>query len=759
MLVEKGKKWIGVTLVLLIFVTSLFGCIVYYEFPENEIAPISSIEEHDSFIDDVFINNLINYQDLMINGDMNLTSADIFLPEKVVADKTEDNYTVEMFNDLMLRNENDYYFPNMSHRTVVDFFAENKNNRIFSADLSDLKNNQNTDLFAWYIILEYDANGKLSYTHASDKFVERATSKYFNASLMDYEDFNFEPIIQNGVLSQNDKIKVNPIKSTTFIYAISNENFELLKNGLYFPYYDNDLNNTARDSQVIIFVISNLTIGVLSLLIAVKHIKEIKLYKTILNIPFELLVVLLALAFSFYGLVAEGVFTTLEYGIFSSSTSDMLHILGQLVDIAIATGIMSIGLFITSFIVYAFKNIFYVGFIDYFKYKSIVGMVCLKSKKGIKELTELTLDDDMSKKIAKIMIINACIILIACIFWWLGIILMFIYNIYAYLFVLRKYQAIRSNYTQLNQYLDEISQGHLDVDVSADMGVFNNMKEKLVDIKSGFKSAVEEEVKSQKMKTELISNVSHDLKTPLTTLISYIDLLQHDDLTEEERKRYIQILDGSSLRLKRCIDDLFEISKVESGNVSCHLVNVNLVDLMKQTQFELSDKIEKSSLEFRVKMPENKVVCSLDSSKTYRILENLYINIIKYALPNSRVYVDLTEDEEWAHMGFKNISAKEITYTGSDLTERFVRNDASRNSEGSGLGLAIAKSFTELMGGKFNVEIEGDYFKVFMDFKKETSINTIVEPVIVEEEINPVEEAEEVIKKEEEIVDETEENN
>ena len=177
-------------------------------------------------------------------------------------------------------------------------------------------------------------------------------------------------------------------------------------------------------------------------------------------------------------------------------------------------------------------------------------------------------------------------------------------------------------------------------------------------------------MRSSKMKTELISNVSHDLKTPLTTLISYIDLLQKENITDEERQHYIQILDNSSLRLKRCIDDLFEISKVESGNVQCNLVEVNLSDLLKQIHFEMSDKIEASNLTFKTSYPEQKIICMLDSPKTYRIFDNLYMNIFKYAMPYTRVYIELKEENGFAVVSFKNVSATEITYAPDELTER-----------------------------------------------------------------------------------------
>ena len=224
------------------------------------------------------------------------------------------------------------------------------------------------------------------------------------------------------------------------------------------------------------------------------------------------------------------------------------------------------------------------------------------------------------------------------------------------------------------------------------------------------------------MKTELISNVSHDLKTPLTSIITYIDLLKNDQLIDEDRKKYIEILERNSLRLKNLIDDLFEVSKVNSGNVHLDLVDVDIVSLIKQAQLESQDKLDEKNLDVRMNCSEEKIICYLDSSKTYRIFENLFINISKYALANTRVYIDLIQIDHQIQITFKNISEAEMTFNENEIVERFVQGDKSRNTSGSGLGLAIVKSFTELQKGQFKVEVDGDLFKSILTFNiKETS--------------------------------------
>ncbi len=248
--------------------------------------------------------------------------------------------------------------------------------------------------------------------------------------------------------------------------------------------------------------------------------------------------------------------------------------------------------------------------------------------------------------------------------------------------------------------------------------MFNSLGTEFTNIKNGFEKAVNEEVKSQKMKTELISNVSHDLKTPLTSIITYVDLLKNDNLSPNKRNEYIETLDRNSLRLKNLIHDLFEVSKANSGNIKLNFVNVDLVALIQQTKFELTDKFNEKNLTFKTNFPEEKIILSLDSSKTYRIFENLLINISKYALENTRVYIDIINHKDEVKIIFKNISADEIKVSEDELVERFIQGDTSRNTSGSGLGLAIAKSFTELQNGIFKVNVDGDLFKAIVIFKK-----------------------------------------
>lgn len=236
-------------------------------------------------------------------------------------------------------------------------------------------------------------------------------------------------------------------------------------------------------------------------------------------------------------------------------------------------------------------------------------------------------------------------------------------------------------------------------------------------IQDGFARAVEEEVKSQRMRTELITNVSHDLKTPLTAILTYTELLQGKNVTEKQREEYLAVLKRKSLRLKTLIEDLFEVSKASSGNVTFEREKVDICSLMRQVWLEYEDGAKAAGLTFRFAFPEDKVFLLLDGEKTCRIFDNLYTNILKYAMADTRVYISAARVGEEVRIELKNVSGFELNIPAESLTERFVRGDSARSSEGSGLGLAIARSFVEGQEGRMQIEIDGDLFKVTLIWK------------------------------------------
>lgn len=242
--------------------------------------------------------------------------------------------------------------------------------------------------------------------------------------------------------------------------------------------------------------------------------------------------------------------------------------------------------------------------------------------------------------------------------------------------------------------------------------------ENINNLSDGLENAIGEKLKSERMKTELITNVSHDLKTPLTSIINYVDLIKKEkNIQPEYLNDYVDVLDNKSKRLKNLIDDLFEASKASSGNIDLNIEKLDFNQLLRQSIGENEEKLIQSNLSLKVNVPKEPVYINCDGKRMYRVFENLLINISKYSHENTRVYIDMILDDDTVCISMKNISAYELNFEASEIIERFKRGDLSRNTEGSGLGLAIARDLVNLQGGKLDVLIDGDLFKVELSFK------------------------------------------
>ena len=341
-----------------------------------------------------------------------------------------------------------------------------------------------------------------------------------------------------------------------------------------------------------------------------------------------------------------------------------------------------------------------------------------KGKQLYRYLTKIDIDKKMNLTIIKIVVANFIVLTLLCCLWFFGVAGLIGYSIVLYVVLRKEGAKIKKQYHSVLHATEQIAEGNFKTSLDEELGMFEPIGASLEKVQQGFEKAVIEEAKSQNMKTELITNVSHDLKTPLTAIITYVDLLKKEDISEEERRSYIETLDQKSQRLKVLIEDLFEVSKAHSGNVKMNFVDVDVVSLLKQVRSEMDEQIRNSDLQFRWNLPEEKQILSLDGQRTYRVFENLLNNILKYAMPGSRVYVDLLVSDTEILIQFRNISASELNFDAELLTDRFVRGDSSRNSEGSGLGLAIVKSFVELQNGTFKIEVDGDLFKSTIIFSK-----------------------------------------
>jgi signal transduction histidine kinase len=245
---------------------------------------------------------------------------------------------------------------------------------------------------------------------------------------------------------------------------------------------------------------------------------------------------------------------------------------------------------------------------------------------------------------------------------------------------------------------------------------FRRHGEDLNSIGDGLSIAVEERMKSERMKTELITNVSHDIKTPLTSIVSYVDLLEKEELGNETARGYVEVLARQSARLKKLIEDLVDASKASTGNLTVNWERLELGVLLDQAAGEYAERMEKAGLELVVGKPDHTVAVMGDGRHMWRIFDNLMGNIVKYAQPGTRVYVDLTDRGGRAEIRFRNISRERLNVSGEELAERFVRGDASRSTEGSGLGLSIAMSLARLQKGDMQITVDGDLFKVTLSF-------------------------------------------
>lgn len=273
---------------------------------------------------------------------------------------------------------------------------------------------------------------------------------------------------------------------------------------------------------------------------------------------------------------------------------------------------------------------------------------------------------------------------------------------------------------KIRQALQNIYEGKTEIQLDEKelKGTLKEMSIYIKDIANGFSNAIEQNVKAERLKAELITNVSHDIKTPLTSIINYVDLLKKENIQDEKIRNYIDILDQKSKRLKKLTEDVVEASKASSGNLKLNIEEIDLIELLNQTIGEFKDKFEEKNLKIVVQKPKENVKIKADSRYIYRIVENLFTNITKYTVEDSRVYIDITENGENYDITIKNISKEKLNITSEELMQRFVRGDKSRNTEGSGLGLSIAQSLTSLQGGKLTIKIDGDLFKVNIRWPK-----------------------------------------
>ena len=355
---------------------------------------------------------------------------------------------------------------------------------------------------------------------------------------------------------------------------------------------------------------------------------------------------------------------------------------------------------------------------------SLIVRVLILGKKIFKDTNKVTKSVPLAKRI---IILAALSVGVGTIGWFIGFLfgstlLLFLFGpilsltiVVLYVYYLIKKLAYLS---YIMEGTERIKGGdiHYKLDIIGDDN-FSNLAENINNIGEGLDKAIYNQLKSERLKSELITNVSHDLKTPLTSIINYIELIKkEEDIKPEHIKDYVNVLDSKSKRLKVLIEDLFEASKASSGNLELNMEKIDITQLLRQAIGEMEEKLSKANLDLKLRVPEEKTYIMADGKKLYRVLENLLSNISKYSLDNTRVYIDIIEEDDKVKLTMKNISSYELNFDPEEIMERFKRADESRNTEGSGLGLAIARDLVNAQGGRFEIDIDGDLFKSVVEF-------------------------------------------
>ncbi|WP_455682343.1 sensor histidine kinase [Thomasclavelia sp.] len=592
-----------------------------------------------------------------------------------------------------------------------------KSNDIVSNNLDKINALDDKTKYNFYSLMTYNENGDWikegdiqneSFSHFK---VDELLSSYYNINI-EYNETSSVINFGDYYLSL-DKIKINQPKNLEITYIIP----ENIASYGYISEYINSWENYTGFS-VVTLLICTFILALFIICYPIKIVEEVNPFASIKKWKAEINITVLSLLiiFGVMGCIILTGYTLNGYLIecinrFNFNYTDLVVMILNFIAWFLTLLIITMGLF-------QLKYIGSHGFWRYLKEDTLVGTFFKYLKSKLDMVAEIDLSSPINKTIMKYVLINSVIIFIMVSLWSVGYIFVVIYTFGAFFWIKDKVIKVQDDYQQLLTATQELGKGNFGAEIERDLGIFNSLKIEFNNIKTGFEKAVDEEIKSQNMKNELIGNVSHDLKTPLTCIKNYIVLLQDDSLNNETRQEYLNSLNQYANRLTTLIEDLFEVSKVNSGNIQLNLMNLNIIALLEQTYTESEETLKSKNLTVIKKYAQNDIQLALDGDKTYRIFENLFTNIAKYAMVNSRVYLEVKDYSDQVVIEFKNISETQMNFTADEIVERFVRGDKSRHETGSGLGLAIAKSFTEVQGGSFKIDIDGDLFKAIIYFNK-----------------------------------------
>lgn len=629
----------------------------------------------------------------------------------------DSNYTPLLFSDSVNNENKEYVKDEFNHRLEdvksfmhmdKDFFyiAKNTNtNKVITNIKNYDQNTFNIDNYGYTIHVNYDKEGYCT----TDGNVSNVFSKIETNDLFDSSEYRYE----KPTFSDND-ISVNTPKNIDIQYIFS-------KNIKSFEGLSGYLNSWEHYNSfsAVVFCVFSLIIFLFILFYPIKYVEQTHPFKTIKKWSFEINLfawpTILTLAFlailMLAGTTINGQLNFILNSFGIGYGNQLLFVINFIV--------WYLSLLSIAISVFLIKFIVVYGPIHYFKDYTLISRILSYIKRKLNILSEIDLTSPMHTTIMKYVLINGAITIFIAL--WnpaLSIVFTIIYTLLLFFYIKMKTQEIQTDYNTLLDSIKNIISEDFDTITEKDFGIFESSKEELNQLSVSFEKAIQEKVKSEKMKTALISNVSHDLKTPLTCIKNYLTLLKNDDITLENKHHYLEQLTLYTNRLKNLIEDLFEISKVDSGNINLNLQELDIVSLLNQAYLENEEMLESKNITFIRKINIEKLLVFLDSDKTYRIFENLFTNINKYALPGSRAYLTMTELDNSFEIEFSNISEVPMDFTSEEITERFVRGDKSRSKQGSGLGLAIARSFTEAQGGLFDITIDCDLFKVKITFPK-----------------------------------------
>lgn len=608
-----------------------------------------------------------------------------------------------------------YYLENDQN-----FVYEIKNNqKTLSHHQELIKEDDDKNSYHLYTVMHFDEEGKLESKGNQnslyyDEFpLERILNRYIE---MDYSSTGMDEVnsyVINGSQLHIDDIKLNLPKNLEITYIVPEQ---LQMDGYVYSYINSwEIYNSFTALGLLIGS------GILALFILFYPIRIVEETQPFVSVKkwksgVQLVLLSTGITFGFMGvMILTG--NTLNGYVGHLLQSYEIGFSGWLVMIANFI-IWLLTFYLIAIAMFQIKYIFVHGFWRYVKEDTFTGSFIRYVKRKINALMEVDLSNNVQKHLLKLVLIHMIIIMVITTTWIGGYVLSIIYAGCLFVWLKKKTDVIQQDYHKVSNAMKELGNGNFEVEINEDAGMFNSLKDEFGHIRLGFEKAVQEETKSQNMKTELISNVSHDLKTPLTCIKNYIVLLQDDHLDEATRHEYLDNLNQYSNRLMTLIEDLFDVSKVNSGNMKLERMNINLVALIEQAQAECMELLEEKELCIVSNYASHEIQLYLDGGKTYRIFENLFTNIGKYAMPHSRVYIDVNETTDMVHIAFKNISYAQMNFTSEEIVDRFVRGDKSRHEGGSGLGLAIVKSFVEVQGGKFEIQIDGDLFKALISFPK-----------------------------------------